>query len=100
MFSGEACCLLGLGNVYRLHGAGQAIACRELHHKVGIRIRFRAPKPVIHVGDVELPPVCRRKLPEGVQQSHGIRPAGDRHEHGAAVRQQVLAADGLRHGLQ
>ena len=61
-------------NVNRLHSTGQSGSCRTLRHKVRIRIGLRTTELVIYVGDVQAPLLRRRKVPQDVQQGHGVRP--------------------------
>ena len=73
-----------------MNGVGQPRTVGKFSNKRGIRVGLPAAQPVIHVGHVKVPLVSRRKLLQGVEQSHGVRSTGYGNDNPAAiVRQQV-----------
>ena len=87
--------MLRARHIYIAYGAGQPRSCGELRDKRGVCIGIRAAQLVVHVTDMEMPPVQRRKPVQGIEQGDGVRPAGYRCQDSAARRQQVTGCNGF-----
>jgi hypothetical protein len=80
-------------NIPHLDSCGQSQFRGRSGDELGVGIRFRAAKPVVQMGHIEGDPKPSPEFNQDVQETQGIRSAGDRDHKWIALGDQIVLPD-------
>lgn len=95
MFTGQPL-LPGIGN--NLHPsalAGKPQDLGGLLHQTRLCLSFQRPQPMVHMGNHQKKVKNWGQLHQDLKQSHGVWPAGNRHDTALSGNKKPLTADGF-----